>query len=133
MKKSSLHDINLLVNDLYKAYGKDSYKSIVKTILNSASKNIKKNEIEKDLDKFKYRKISYNENIFTEPIKLLKLLEDNIDIIENINRFKSFDYNNDKLIFVSINTLIQTAKLMFKEEKNIKYINVYNFIYNLEL
>jgi hypothetical protein len=89
--------------------------------------------MEKELNNFKHRKITYDENIFTEPTKLLKLLEDNIDIIENINKFKSFDYNNDNLIFVSINTLIQTAKIIFKEEKKIKYRNVYNFIYNLEL
>jgi len=137
MKKSSIHDINLLVDDLHKAYGKDSHKSTIKNILNIVSKNIKKGEKDetKELDKFKFRKISYDENIFTEPIKLLKLLEDNIDIIENINKIRSsFDYNNDKLImFVGINTLFQTAKIIYKEKNDIKYRNVYNFIYKIEL
>ena len=134
MKNSSIHDINLLVDDLYKAYGKESHKNTIKTILNSASKINKKGDEKFHLDNFKYRKITYNENIFTEPTKLLNLLEDNIDIIENINKFRSVGYINEKLImFVSINTLIQTAKIMFKEEKNIKYRNVYNFIYKIEL
>ena len=138
MKKSSIHDINLLVDDLCRVYGKDSHKSIIKTILNSASKNVRKGEKDetKELDKFKfkYRKISYDENIFTEPIKLIKLLEYNIDIIENINKIRSFDYSNDKLImFVSVNTLFQTAKIIYKEKNDIKYRNVYNFIYKIEL
>lgn len=133
LKKSSFHDVNLLVNDLYKRYGKESYKSLVKNVLTNASKHTKKEneDIEKELDKFKYRKIIYDENIFTEPEKLLKIFENNIDIIENIHKFKILDKYNDKLImFVGINTLIQTTKIMYSKEK---LENVYNFIYKIQL
>jgi hypothetical protein len=140
MKKSSIHDINLLINDIYKVYGKELYKSVVKNVLNNAAKYIKieNKNVKEELNKFKYRKIIYDENIFTEPTKLLNLLENNIDIIQNISKFKITDEYNDKLImFVNINTLIQIAKLMYKKKNLYKdkenIINVYNFIYKIEL
>ena len=61
----------------------------------------------------------------------LKIFEKNIDIIENIHKFKILDKYNDKLImFVGINTLIQTTKIMYSKEK---LENVYNFIYKIQL
>ena len=110
----------VVVADLNIADAEKTYKSLVKNVLTNATKHTKKEneDIEKELDKFKYRKIIYDENIFTEPEKLLKIFENNIDIIENIHKFKILDKYNDKLImFVGINTLIQTTKIMYSKEK----------------
>jgi len=138
MKKSSLQDINLLLNDLYAVYGKEKYKIIIKNVLSSATKYNAKNEKEivenseyfvKD---FSLRNITYDENIFTEETKIFKILEDNIDIVRNIDKIKNFNIINDKmLMFVYINTLIETAKNIYKENTEI-YDKIYNFIYKIE-
>ena len=136
MKKSSIQDINLLLDDLYSIYDKDKkYKSIVKNVLSSAMKyNAKNEEDEKDFFKdFSARKIIYDENIFTDEKKIFKILEDNIDIVRNIKNVPEHCGNiNDKiLMFVYINTLIQTT-LKIYTDKEILRDKIHNFIYKIE-
>lgn len=130
MKKSSIQEINLLLNDLDAIYGKEKYKSIIKNVLSSASKYNAKNVKEHFCFDFDLRNINYDENIFTDEKKIMKLLKDNIDIIQNLDKIKNIKYKNvdDKIIMiVFINTLIQTAKNIYKENTEI-----YNFIYKIE-
>jgi hypothetical protein len=131
MKKSSIQEINLLLKDLDATYGKEKYKSIIKNVLSSATKYNAKNDNKEhfSLD-FDLRNINYDENIFTDEKKIMKLLKDNIDIIQNLDKIKNIKYKNidDKvLMIVFINTLIQTAKNIYKENTEI-----YNFIYKIE-
>jgi hypothetical protein len=132
MKKSSLEDIEILLNDLYAMYGKEKYKSIIKNVLTSATKynaKIKNQTKEEFMSKFFVRNIFYNENIFTDEEKILKILKDNVDIVENIDNIKK-NYNNidEKiLMFVHINTLIKTALNIYKENTKI-----HSFIYKIE-
>ena len=125
-------DIEILLNDLYAMYGKEKYKSIIKNVLTSATKynaKIKNQTKEEFISKFYVRNIFYNENIFTDEEKRLKILKDTVDIVENIDNIKK-NYNNidEKiLMFVHINTLIKTALNIYKENTKI-----HSFIYKIE-
>jgi hypothetical protein len=133
MRNSSLHDINLLINDLTLAYGPEKYKKIIKNVLKDI-KNVKVLESNNlNLDNFKYRHIIYDENIFTEPNKIIKLLKDNIDIVENIENIHKIKYYYDEkiIMFIKINTIIQTVKIIYKENTEL-YNKIYNFIYKIE-
>lgn len=154
-----LHEINILSNNLLKFCStveeKEKYSNIIKKINNNIiiDDNI---DIEEYNNKFEFS--SYNENIYIENKKLLKLLNDTTkyDINKMITYCNQVDNNLDILLYkkyyytkkikinlsssskiknqiANINTLINTTKKILKFNNNNReiYEEIYNFLYKV--